>query len=169
MLELHLHSTIRHHDLHEGKVASIYVLFYTGAILLSLTSREEYRRRTFLNKAIRWIFSLREKTSEEDWKYDIISSSSQNFTRVMESVWDGRTRTVAQEVSHRPFTAEARLQSLHNSRVIFGGQISTWTGCSLRTSFFASQSHYTNSLYLYIRLSLKLLYPCNWKCRLMNT
>ena len=86
---------------------------------LVLTPREGYRRRAFLNKLIRWTFSLREKKSEEDWKYGIISRSSQHFTRVMESIWDGRKLTVAQGVSRPPFTAKASLQSLPSSHVIF--------------------------------------------------
>jgi len=104
-----------HHDLHEGKFASLYFLCYMGVKIWSLTPREEYRRRAFLNKAIRWILSLREKNSEEDWTYCIISSSSQNFTRVMESIWDGRRRTVAQGVSRRPFTAEDSLPPLYTT------------------------------------------------------
>lgn len=94
-----------------------------GMKIWSLTSREEHGWRAFLNNVIRWIFSLKGKKSEEDWKYGIISGSSQNFTRVMELIRDGRTLTVAQEVSRQPFTAEARLQSLPSSRVIFVGKI----------------------------------------------
>jgi hypothetical protein len=59
-------------------------------------------------------------------------------------------RAMAQVVSHRPLTAEARVRTWVNPCGICGGQSGTGTGFSLSSSVFPSIYHSTVALQTHI-------------------
>jgi hypothetical protein len=62
-------------------------------------------------------------------------------------------RAMAQAVSHRPLTAEARVRSRFSLCGIYGGQSGTGTGFSPSSSVFPCQYHPTVALLIYISSS----------------